>query len=85
MSTITLWCVEYVGNNIGLWSADWFDTREAAHARMTELAARPGWRIFYEGDAQGEYGDILPVAAETVELTPQGVLKFARNHAVGYD
>lgn len=75
----TLWYVEFVENGLGIWDRAWFATKEEAEAgRQVLLASHGGQRQ----ELTGAYGDVDVVQSVEVELTPEGVLEFAREFAI---
>lgn len=81
MSKATLWRIEYVGNSQGVWEAMWFATYEEAKAEFDLLVK---CRRYQPTDEPcGEYGEILAPQKVVVELTPEGVLAFANEYALG--
>lgn len=80
MTTATLHYVEHVDNNAGNWTREWFGTLEEAEKRERELRRSYGRRKAAE--LIGEYGDVSPAESVTIDLTPGGVLAFARDWAL---
>lgn len=79
MNTTTLWRIEYVGNDYGIWESKWFLTYEEArveYGNMIQKGCKP------TNEPCGEYGEILIPEEVEIEMTPEGVLAFANECAV---
>ena len=86
--TLTLYYFEFCAGNLGIWSRNWFSTRQEAQAARQERAESLGTDLAdaeANEDQCGEYGDISEVHEEQVRLNAQGVLGFANNFAVDND
>jgi hypothetical protein len=81
MQTVTLFYFEYVANNLGVWTREWFATREAAEQGRIDRAKSLGVNPNRESEMCGEYGDLGDVEETLVECTPEGILTFANNFA----
>lgn len=83
--TTTLWYVEHVGNQLGIWEREWADTPDSAAELYRELCDKYEIDPNEDNDMIGEYGDVaLPQSVE-VALTPDGVFYFASNYAGNWD
>jgi len=82
--TVSLCYFEFCSNNMGIWDREWFLTHEEAERARQERAKSMGTSLDNtdEDDLSGEYGDISDVRDETVTLSAEGLLGFARNFAV---
>lgn len=78
MSTVTIWRIQLVRNNLGVWDSEWFATPAEARKRFKELI-----REGYDPDSDdGTYGSLLEPEEVTVPLTKEGLLDFANRFAV---
>lgn len=82
MSTVTLWYVEFVSNNIGIWDRSWYASEKEAQERYEELCTEHDHDPSDPPAPTGEYGDVTEPQSVEIELTEAGVLAFAENYAV---
>lgn len=80
-ATITVWFYDYCANNSGLWTRVYAETEAAARAerrrRLRSFCITE--RDLAGRELCGEYGDVTPIEAVTVELTPAGVVDALNN------
>jgi hypothetical protein len=74
---IKLFYVEFLPSCLGAWDREWYATRKEADAAFTRKRAEG-----FSTRVEGTQGALEHVTRIEVELTPQGVLDFARHYAV---
>lgn len=91
MKTVTLYYFEWIGNRMGVWERSWHLTRKKAEeARLDQakiLGVNPEVKRDPGDDAEfgSRYGDLSEVLEKEVPLTPEGVVHFANDFAVGWE
>lgn len=78
-NVVTLYYYEYVADSLGTWNREWFlDHGEATKARDDR------WKKLGSRDNSecGEYGDVGDVYDAQIELSAEGVLRFAQDYAL---
>lgn len=74
---VTLYFIEFVHNNLGIWDREWFLTQPEAQAAY-EAKLEEGFTPKDTGDE----GALRGPCQHTVELSAQGLLRFANRFAV---
>lgn len=80
MNTVTLHYVEFMTSSIGVWDKQWFLTEEEARDHFTKLVEK-GYHDANE-DWDDEDHPVVGPYCEEVELTRDGILRFANTYAV---
>jgi hypothetical protein len=80
---VTLWRINHVPGVMGVWDQAWFATEEEARLVFEDMLSTGRYQLADEEDGgpDGSQGDIEEPESVDVDVTPEGLLEFARHYA----